>query len=673
MSAAGPRNKTSIRYLALAITLLGLPMAHADDYSTVCAASGVVRCVGFESPVAQAVYADPGQDANNDGNGTYSYGYVDNTVAASGTSSFHFVVPAFAQQDSSGEVHFNFDPTLNTSFGQGQEFYVQFRIKMDSNYLSNAYLIGNSCPTPDGTPRLTTADCPGDTLYGGMKQIIIGPQDTSTVGTQYGKHWSCEVPHIVITMGYNQAPVMYHSCGYYEPFNPAYVPPGASFPSYLNQSAIACGGVLPLTSPAPDPCVKYVANQWMTIQIHVKVGHWYLVSPTTLKGDYNMRRDSQVDMWLAQENQPSVLVESMVFYDIRNDASDASLNQPGAPYNYGKVWLLPYNTFRDPNAGPYPVANVWYDNVIIASHRLPDPGVSVQPPTNLTGNGSGFPTTVLSWTRNTDSNGNYTEANFYVERCPGQMYDCEAGPLAAKTWSQIGTVPAGTTQYSDSTGTPGQVYSYRVRATDGTNNSTYSNPFTNVPRAPSDLTVSVMSGNRIHLTWTDNSDNESQFAIERCSGLFEYFAPNYTVAEAPDATSCLTAPLESGGTATLPFAEIGRVNGASGTGNVLSYDDTTATPGAVYSYRVRSLNAAGSLRDWYSKNSAYTANITVTNGASPCDLNGDGAVDVVDVQTAVNRMLSGTACATGDSLACTQSDVQNLIGVSLGQTSCAIP
>ena len=584
------------------------PPRGGDHFADICRNSQVVRCVGLDSHLEHGTNADPGQDADNGARGGYTNAVIDPSTKVSGSGSLHFIVPAIANADTSGSAHFNFSPDLTTSFGEGQEFYVQWRQRMDENYLSNAYLQGASCPPADGTPRTAVADCPGDSINGGMKQIIIAPQDTDAGPTQFGKHYSCETPHLVITLQYNQMPIMYHSCSFYQGFSPAYVPPRASFPSYLSQSAVPCpyapyAIVNGKVKAAPDPCVKYVANEWMTLQLHVKVGHWH----TT--GDNNMKRDSMVELWIARENHPSVLAQSMVFYALRNNAQDTSANQPGAPYKYGKVWLLPYNTGRDPNAGPYPVANIWYDDVIVSTARVPDPGVAIQPPTNLTADASAYPQVTLSWTREpAHFKGVFAETGFEIERCPGQIYDCIAGSLAGVSWSKLATVTAGVTTYIDKA-PAGQIFTYRVRATDGSTYSAYSSPVGNVPMPPSNLTVKSTPSGALRLEWLDNSESETQFAIERCEGIFQYFRQNGLAGQQFDSASCLDAPLESGGKETIPFKEIDRIPGLQGANNVASYEDTTVTPGKAYTYRVRALNPAGSVRLWNSNRTAYTGNI----------------------------------------------------------------
>ena len=39
---------------------------------------------------------------------------------------------------------------------------------------------------------------------------------------------------------------------------------------------------------------------------------------------------------------------------------------------YGKIWLLPYNTGKDP-AQVHPTAYTWYDELIISRNKIADP------------------------------------------------------------------------------------------------------------------------------------------------------------------------------------------------------------------------------------------------------------------------------------------------------------
>lgn len=79
-----------------------------------------------------------------------------------------------------------------------------------------------------------------------------------------------------------------------------------------------------------------------------------------------------------------------------------------------------------------------------------------------------------------------------------------------------------------------------------------------VPAAPSALTATLLSGGA-HLTWTDNSSNETQFMIMR---------------------------MQVGGTAD--YAAI-----ATPTFNTVSYHDIPPTAGKTYMYMVMAMNDSG--------------------------------------------------------------------------------
>ena len=95
------------------------------------------------------------------------------------------------------------------------------------------------------------------------------------------------------------------------------------------------------------------------------------------------------------------------------------------------------------------------------------------------------------------------------------------------------------------------------------------------PAAPDNLIATALSSSRIDLAWTDNSTNESGFAIERASG-------------------------------TGSFSSIASVGA-----NVTTYTNTGLTASTAYTYRVRATNSVG--------NSAYSnaASATTLSAAGP--------------------------------------------------------
>ncbi len=165
----------------------------------------------------------------------------------------------------------------------------------------------------------------------------------------------------------------------------------------------------------------------------------------------------------------------------------------------------------------------------------------------------------LTWTDASDN-----EDGFKVERAMG----------GTTNFTQIATVSANTSAYLSVGLTPSTSYAYRVRAYNNFGNSGYSNTATAiteaapiVPVAPTNLVAQTYGTTQINLTWSDASDNEDGFKVERAPG------------------------------GTTNFAEIETVPR-----NTVSYQSTGLTPSSSYSYRVRAYNAGG--------NSGYSNTVT---------------------------------------------------------------
>jgi fibronectin type 3 domain-containing protein len=170
-------------------------------------------------------------------------------------------------------------------------------------------------------------------------------------------------------------------------------------------------------------------------------------------------------------------------------------------------------------------------------------------PTSLTATTLGATSIQLAWTDNASD-----ETGYSVQRCQG---------VGCTPSVQISLRPADATGYTDNTAVVDSVYSYRIVAVGIAGNSTASNTSTaNTlrPAAPSALTATTLSADSIGLAWTDNSNNETGFTIQRCSGV-----------------GC-------GGFATLTTVGAG----------VLTYRDTTTNAGISYSYRIFATNISGS-------------------------------------------------------------------------------
>ncbi|CAG1008547.1 hypothetical protein ANRL4_03903, partial [Anaerolineae bacterium] len=176
----------------------------------------------------------------------------------------------------------------------------------------------------------------------------------------------------------------------------------------------------------------------------------------------------------------------------------------------------------------------------------------------------------LAWTDNSNN-----EDGFKIERSPN----------GTSNWTQIATVGANVTTYPNSGLSCGTTYYYRVRAyNNAVGNSSYSNTANATTIcAPSNLSATPASSTQINLAWTDNSNNETGFRIERSLDGTSNWTQIATVAA-----------------------------------NVTTYPNIGLSCNTTYYYRVRAYNASG--------NSDYsnTANAT-TLLCAPSNLNATAA------------------------------------------------
>ena len=187
---------------------------------------------------------------------------------------------------------------------------------------------------------------------GGWKQVIIGEGDRPTK-----KAYSCTQLELVLVNGYHRGIVtMYHSCGGKDGQYQGLEVFDKKVNDILLQNACGCR----YQKPTFPPCVGYKADQWMTFQVHVKIGTWY-------QNDKQYNRDSTIELWVAEEGKPSTLVISRTDYDIANTNPDAK---------YGKIWLLPYNTGKEHAGAPDGVHVVRRIDYLQAAD--PRPGVELR-------------------------------------------------------------------------------------------------------------------------------------------------------------------------------------------------------------------------------------------------------------------------------------------------------
>ena len=261
----------------------------------------------------------------------------------------------------------------------------------------------------------------------------------------------------------------------------------------------------------------------------------------------------------------------------------------------------------------------------------------------------------LTWTDNSDN-----EASFIIQRS-----------LNGTTWTEVGSVNENITSYIDNGLNPSTSYQYRIIARNAFGNSLPSTKKTattlpEVPVAPSDLIVEVMSQSVMQLSWTDNANNEDGYVVQislngstwaniatistpnvnsyistgltsgtkyfyriyayNTGGNSEYIIESATTLPSiPVAPSGLSATV-SGLNITLNWLD--NANNEDGyklerslygsktfeeiamlSSNVTTYEDTDLPSGTEYEYRVRAYNIAG--------NSTYSNIIQVTTMNAP--------------------------------------------------------
>jgi len=179
--------------------------------------------------------------------------------------------------------------------------------------------------------------------------------------------------------------------------------------------------------------------------------------------------------------------------------------------------------------------------------------MSPPPPSDLTAITANTTQIDLAWTDNTGA-----ESGFSIERCTG---------AGCSDFSEIATVGADITSYTDISAVHSTSYTYQVKAVNSTVpwTSAASNTATDTtqtPGVPSSLTASRVSEVQIDLAWVDNTIDETNFRIERGAG---------------DCTG---------------FAEIGTADP-----DVTSYSDSGLAVDTTYCYRVRAYKAA--TNEWY--------------------------------------------------------------------------
>jgi titin len=102
-------------------------------------------------------------------------------------------------------------------------------------------------------------------------------------------------------------------------------------------------------------------------------------------------------------------------------------------------------------------------------------------------------------------------------------YKIEQSAVDNLHYQEIGVTAANATSFSATGLSEGTKYYYRVRAYNAIATSAYSSEknattFSNLPAAPSGLTITSITSATVSLAWTDNANNETGFKVQRKQG-----------------------------------------------------------------------------------------------------------------------------------------------------------
>jgi hypothetical protein len=287
---------------------------YADDSTSGgqdrCSEPSVVRCFGFDDAYEINRRLTPAGDGA-------VHGQFDANQRVEGAGSLRFEIPAASSESNLvGSFALNFSPDelepgadFSERFGPGEEVYVQWRQRFEPAALADS----------GGT---------------GFTQAIVGKGDI--LGLQSG---ALAAPNVQIgDYSYRGLPQLALAGGV--PIQPA-APGGDVF----FQNVTGCA------DPEDAACVRYHADQWMTFQIGLGIGHWG--AP-----------DSRVRSWVGLEGQPSILiVDVMTALELDNAEPDQKI---------GKVWFR-YDAPSRPPGIQNPTSSFWVDDLVISRQFIADP------------------------------------------------------------------------------------------------------------------------------------------------------------------------------------------------------------------------------------------------------------------------------------------------------------
>jgi hypothetical protein len=363
--------------------------AGGSDFASRCAAPGVVKCVSFDagSEIACSTW---GCTSGVDLVGITAAPVIDTAVKASGAGSLKFTITSQSGANGAGAYWTNFSNDLLTQFGAGQAFYVQWRQRFSPELINTIFQkTGGGSAGGWKQISLTTGDiattpCPTVDSNEGWCQVQVNENKQQV--SAYSSCTPIDVP--VQNTNQRKLPQMYNACSP----NASHAAPYWGIETYpsgdisfqnarpspfclYTQGGQPNGGFFPPNG----NCFPYFPNEWMTFKVKLTLGPRGAPpapcnNPTcgSVAGQApnNVWGNSRIQLWVGREGQPTEMAIDQLF--------DVGAGNSGAQ-KFGKIYLLPYHSYKDPSQ-VHPTAFTWYDELIISTQDIADPGGVVPPP-----------------------------------------------------------------------------------------------------------------------------------------------------------------------------------------------------------------------------------------------------------------------------------------------------
>jgi len=279
---------------------------------------------------------------------------MDRKVKVSGSGSVRFAVTPNSNASSAGYCQINFTPDNSVQFGEGDTFFVQYRVRFSCD------LLFTDCdPASPNFKKERRAFRSKQGKATTFKVSIINGGDHPQLDQPVN---ACTFQQLVVIAPSDGVVQGFHSCGWYDGHVFGLGPNKVTGKAMIDRQPIrksktdtvrSCFNVDPATGIRPPQawheCILWQADEWMTVTQQVTIGQW---------ADNVKQRNpsSNVRIWVAREGQKPQLV---IDYD-RN------LRRPEQPFmRYGKVWLVPHLTNKDPSEA-HPVGYMWFDDLIVS-------------------------------------------------------------------------------------------------------------------------------------------------------------------------------------------------------------------------------------------------------------------------------------------------------------------